>query len=76
MLMSVESGPSLKLVHVGSETRSLAQIIVNIVYTQEGTVLIQSLSETLCTEYRTGMKLVHTSSTTRSIGQILEKPCE
>ena len=42
MLTPIKSRSSSKLGHVGSKTRSQGQIIENIVYTLEGTVLILS----------------------------------
>ena len=58
MLLSIKSEPCLKLVHIRSKTRSLGQILVKAcVYTQEGTILIQSLSDFFLYRKRAGMKL-------------------
>ena len=44
--MIIISRSNSKLGHVGSKTRSLGQILINIVHTQKGTVLIQTGSNT------------------------------
>ena len=68
-----------KLGRVGSKTRSLCQILVEKVYTLEGTVLIQIsrnfIRMLMIIISRSSSKLGHVGSKTRSLGQILEKPC-
>ena len=68
-----------KLGRNGSKTRSLCQILVEKVYTLEGTVLIQIsrnfIRMLMIIISRSSSKLGHVGSKTRSLGQILEKPC-
>ena len=78
MSIIIISRSSSKLGHIGSKTRSLGQIIEkNLVYTLEGTVVIQSsgnfLRMLILIMSRAGSKLGHVRSTTRLLGQILEK---
>ena len=64
--------------HVGSKTRSLGQILEkNLLYTLEGTVLIQSspnfIRMFVMKLSRSNLKFGHVGSKTRSLGQILAK---
>ena len=76
--MIIISWSSLKLGHAGSKTRSIYQILKNIVYTLKGSVLIQNSCNCvrllIIIVSRSGLKLGHVISKTRSLGQILEKP--
>ena len=56
--------------HVGLKTRSVGQIIGNLVNTPEATVLVQSSSNLVKIKYGSCWVL------TRPVGQIIEKPCE
>ena len=63
--------------HVGSKTRSVGQIIENLVNTLEATVLVQSSSNLLrmiiLTISQSGSNMGHVGSKTRSLGQIALK---
>ena len=76
MLIPIKSRSSSKLGHVGSKTRSLSDILKNLVYTLEGTVLSQdSLSFVrmlIIILSRSNLKLCQAGSKTRSQGQIIE----
>ena len=70
-----KTGSSLKVGHVESKTRSLGHILEkNLVYTLEGTVLIQSspnfIRMLVIKISRSNLKFGHVGSKTRSLGQI------
>ena len=65
---------------VGSKTRSVGQIMENLVNTLEATVLVLSSTNLLrmiiLTISQSSSNMGDVGSKTRSIGQFMEKPCE
>ena len=80
MIILTISQLSSNMGDVGSKTRSVGQIMRNLVNTLEATVLVQSSSNLLrmiiLTISQSSSNMGDAGSKTRSVGQIMEKPCE
>ena len=78
MLIIIMSWTDLKLVHVGSKTRSLGQILGKPCVASRGHSFyskVMRLCQNVNIISRSDLKLGHGGSKTRSLGQILEKHC-